>query len=99
VAGLGTALVYRSRPLTANTCEYDIWSLAIRPEGETVPRAVEGMGEPWESHWFVHQDVSNIERQQIGLRTDGFGATRLSPTLETLISNWHLALDRKLQGA
>jgi len=99
VAGLGTALVYRSRPLTANSCEYDIWSLSIRAEDEAIPRAVEGMGAPWENHWFVHQDVSNIELQQIGLRTDGFGATRLSPLLEAMISNWHVALDRKLKGS
>ena len=99
VAGLGTALIYRSRPLTPNSCEYDIWSLSIRGEGEVIPRAVEGMGAPWKDHWFVHQDVSNIELQQIGLRTDGFGATRLSPRLEAMISNWHLALDRRLVAA
>jgi Ring hydroxylating alpha subunit (catalytic domain) len=97
VAGLGTALIYRSRPLTPNSCEYDIWSLSIRAEGEAIPRAIEGMGAPWENHWFVHQDVSNIELQQIGLRTDGYGATRLSPRLEAMISNWHRALDRRLE--
>jgi phenylpropionate dioxygenase-like ring-hydroxylating dioxygenase large terminal subunit len=96
VAGQGTALIYRSRPLTANSCEYDIFSLAIRSEGEVIPRAFEGMGAPWKEHWFVHQDVSNIERQQIGLRTDGYGSTRLSPGLEALICNWHMALDGRL---
>ncbi len=90
-------MVYRSRPMTPNTCEYDIWSLSIRPEGEVIPRAIEGLGAPWGEHWFVHQDISTLELHQIGLRTDGYEATRLSPRLEALICNWHLALDRKLK--
>jgi len=95
---LGEALVYRSRPhpTDPNRCYYDFWSLSIPPEGAPVKRALEGQGPPWDDLWFVHQDASNIERQQIGLRTMGHKANRLAPDLERMIINWHARLDQVL---
>jgi hypothetical protein len=73
--------------------------LEIPPAGTPEKRAVEGQGPAWEDLWFPQQDVSNIERQQIGLRTRGHQANMLAPELERMIANWHGALDRALAVA
>jgi hypothetical protein len=93
---VGSVLLYRSRPTGPDTCLYDFWSLSIPPDGTPVTRPVEGVGPDLADLWFVQQDVSNVERQQIGLHTEAFRGMRLAPYLENMISNWHQALDRKL---
>jgi nitrite reductase/ring-hydroxylating ferredoxin subunit len=98
IAGIfmGNAFAYRSRPTGPETCEYDFWAMSIPPEGTPVTRPVEGEGPDWDDLWFVHQDVSNIERQQVGLHADGLTELRASPYLDKMIINWHQALDRVL---
>ena len=61
---------YRIRPLTPETCLFEIWSLVLRPDGEDydTPKAPTML--PYDSEQFPEipmQDYSNLPRQQRGL--------------------------------
>lgn len=97
------SLAYRSRPYRNDPewCRFEVWSL------ETFPAGDEPRGRPrverydrGDDHWGLipRQDFSNIERQQRGLHTPGFEASRLATDWERLISNMHEELDRHLAG-
>jgi len=98
VVQLGCALAYRARPhpTDPNKCIYDFWALEIPPEGTPVtrPQIAAEDAPTWDDLWFVQQDASNIERMQIGLRTNGHKFNRLGPDLERMIINWHLHVDQ-----
>jgi hypothetical protein len=46
--------------------------------------------------WIVQQDKGNIERQQVGLRTQSYKENRLAINYEETISAFHLHLDQVL---
>jgi len=92
---------YRIRPLTAETCLFEIWSLLLRPENEPfdTPKAPTML--PYDSPEFPEipmQDYSNLPRQQQGLHAGNFRFMRLSREQEGMISNYHRLIDGYLAG-
>jgi phenylpropionate dioxygenase-like ring-hydroxylating dioxygenase large terminal subunit len=98
----GNATLYRCRPLTPETCLYELWSTTLFPADEqpapvrTTPVPI-AHDDPW---WpqIPAQDFSNIPRQQQGLHSRGFEFMRLSRNIEGLISNTHRLIDGYLAG-
>ena len=92
---------YRVRPLTPETCFFEIWSLTHIAEGRKHEVPLEPTVLPYDSADFPpipRQDFSNIPLQQKGLRNDGFEFMRLSPHVEGLVSNYNRVLDGYLKG-
>ena len=92
---------YRIRPLTAETCLFEIWSLVLRPDDEPydTPKAPTML--PYDSPEFPEipmQDYSNLPRQQRGLHAGGFQHMRLSREQEGMISNYQRLVDGYLAG-
>jgi nitrite reductase/ring-hydroxylating ferredoxin subunit len=92
---------YRIRPLTPETCLFEIWSLALRPEGEAYETPREPTVLPYNSDQFPEiprQDYYNLPLQQLGLHAGGFTHMRLSHSHEGLISNYQRLIDGYLAG-
>ena len=92
---------YRIRPLTPETCFFEIWSLTMFPEGEEPAPPMEPTVLPYNSQDFPpipRQDYSNIPIQQKGLHADGFEYMRLSKDVEGLISNYQRIIDGYIAG-
>ena len=92
----GAMSAYRIRPLTPETCLFEIWSLVLRPDGEPfdTPKAPTML--PYDSEQFPEipmQDYSNLPRQQLGLHAGGFQNMRLSHEQEGMISNYQRLID------
>ena len=90
---------YRIRPLTAETCFFEIWSLVLRPENEPYDTPSEPTVLPYDSVKFPEipmQDYSNLPIQQLGLHN--FKEMRLSHSWEGLISNYQRLVDGFLGG-
>lgn len=85
---------YRIRPLTAETCLFEIWSLVLRPEDEVFDTPSEPTMLPYDSRDFPEipqQDYSNLPIQQLGLHN--IERMRLSHTHEGMISNYQRLID------
>jgi hypothetical protein len=92
---------YRIRPLTPETCFFEIWSLVLRPEGEDYETPTEPIILPHDSREFPEipqQDYSNLPLQQLGLHAGEFAHMRLSKQYEGLISNYQRLIDGYLAG-
>jgi phenylpropionate dioxygenase-like ring-hydroxylating dioxygenase large terminal subunit len=92
---------YRVRPLTPETCFYEIWSLVLRPDDEPYDTPTEPTILPYNSPDFPEiprQDYSNLPRQQLGLHAGNFKYMRLSKDLEGMISNYQRLIDGYLAG-
>jgi nitrite reductase/ring-hydroxylating ferredoxin subunit len=92
---------YRIRPLTPETCLFEIWSLAFQPDDETRERVTEPTHLPYDSEDFPQipqQDYSNLPLQQRGLHAGGFEHMRLSHKVEGMISNYQRLIDGYLSG-
>ena len=90
---------YRVRPLTPETCFFEIWSLVLRPENEAFETPSEPTVLPFDSEKFPEipmQDYSNLPIQQLGLHN--FKEMRLSHSWEGLISNYQRLVDGFLGG-
>jgi phenylpropionate dioxygenase-like ring-hydroxylating dioxygenase large terminal subunit len=90
---------YRIRPLTPETCFFEIWSLVIRPESETYDTPLEPTIIPHNSDKFPEiprQDYSNLPVQQLGLHD--LKHLRLAREHEGMISNYQRLLDGYLAG-
>lgn len=91
---------YRIRPLTAETCFFELWSLDFIADGEIeTPKAPTIL--PHDSEQFPEiprQDYSNLPRQQQGLHAEGFEHMRLSHQYEGMISNYQRLIDGYLAG-
>jgi nitrite reductase/ring-hydroxylating ferredoxin subunit len=93
---------YRIRPLTAETCLFEIWSLTQFPEGQEPEPPKEPIILPFDSQDFPmipRQDYSNIPIQQKGMHSEGFEHMRLSKDREGLISNYQRVIDAHLAKA
>ena len=91
---------YRIRPLTPETCLFEIWSLAFLPDDEQRARVLPKML-PHDSQEFPEiprQDYSNLPLQQRGLHAGGFQYMRLSNKVEGMISNYQRLIDGYLAG-
>jgi phenylpropionate dioxygenase-like ring-hydroxylating dioxygenase large terminal subunit len=67
---LGAMSGYRIRPISPETCFFELWSLVIRPEGEAYDTPTEPTILPHDSSKFPEiprQDYANLPRQQLGL--------------------------------
>ena len=92
---------YRIRPLTAETCFYEIWSLVQRPDDEEFDTPTEPTVLPYDSVDFPEvprQDYTNLPVQQLGLHADAFKYMRLSRELEGTISNHQRLIDGYIAG-
>jgi len=90
---------YRIRPLTAETCLFEIWSLVLRPEDEAYETPSQPTMLAYDSKDFPEipqQDYSNLPIQQLGLHN--FEHMRLSHTHEGMISNYHRLIDGYIAG-
>jgi phenylpropionate dioxygenase-like ring-hydroxylating dioxygenase large terminal subunit len=97
----GAMSSYRIRPLTAETCLFEIWSLVLRPEDEPFEVPREATLLPYDSAAFPEiprQDYANLPRQQLGLHAGGFTHMRLSSRVEGQISNYQRLIDGYLAG-
>ena len=92
---------YRIRPLTAETCLFEIWSLALLPDDDARLSVTEPIILPYDSQAFPEiprQDYSNLPLQQEGLHGGGFEFMRLARSVEGLISNYQRLIDGYLRG-
>ena len=98
----GNAMMYRSRPDGAdpNRCIFEIYSTKTYPAAVKPPRAVvqrvTDTGDPQQVRLIPRQDLSNIPRMQLGLRSGGVRQTWLASNQEKIILNMHQELDRFL---
>lgn len=98
----GNCLAYRVRPYQDDPERtlFDVWSLTTYPEGQEPERAeLKGLFDKDDvENWGLipRQDFSNIERQQRGLHSHSFEASRLSAVYEKSIANMHQELDRHI---
>jgi len=89
---------YRIRPLTPETCLFEIWSLVLRPDDEAFETPDQPTVLPYDSADFPEiprQDYSNLPLQQLGLHN--FDEMRLSHTHEGMISNYQRLIDGYLR--
>lgn len=87
---------YRIRPLTPETCFFEIWSLVLRPEGEAYETPKGPTVLPHDSPDFPEiprQDYSNLPLQQLGLHAGEFDFMRLGKENEGMISNYQRLID------
>jgi hypothetical protein len=92
---------YRIRPLSPESCLFEIWSLTLFPDGQEPEVLMEPVVLPYDSKDFPpipQQDYSNIPLQQKGLRSHGFESMRLATDIEGLISNYQRIIDGYLVG-
>jgi len=92
---------YRVRPLTPETCYFEIWSLVLRPDDEPYDTPSEPTVLPYNSDKFPaipRQDYSNLPLQQLGLHAGNFKYMRLSRQKEGMISNYQRLVDGYLAG-
>jgi carnitine monooxygenase subunit len=92
---------YRIRPLTPETCLFEIWSLAFMPDDDKRKRVTAPTQLPYDSKDFPpipQQDYSNLPLQQLGLHAKGFKYMRLSKQVEGMISNYQRLIDGYLAG-
>ncbi len=92
---------YRIRPLGPESCLFEIWSLALMPEGEQRERPVAPVPKSYDDQSFpeiARQDYSNLPLQQLGLHAKGFDYMRLSKDIEGTISNFQRLVDGYLKG-
>ncbi|HET8711850.1 MAG TPA: hypothetical protein VFM32_10760, partial [Spongiibacteraceae bacterium] len=92
---------YRVRPLGAESCLFEIWSLTLFPEGEEPKAPMEPIVLPYNSPDFPtipKQDYSNIPIQQKGLHAQGFEFLRLAKDIEGLVSNYQRIIDGYISG-
>jgi carnitine monooxygenase subunit len=96
---MGAMSSYRIRPLTPETCFFEIWSLVIRPEGEAFETPTEPTILPYDSQKFPEiprQDYYNLPLQQLGLHD--LQHLRLATRHEGMISNYQRLVDGYLAG-
>jgi phenylpropionate dioxygenase-like ring-hydroxylating dioxygenase large terminal subunit len=98
---LGAMSSYRIRPLTPETCFFEIWSLVLRPEDEPFETPKQPTVLPYDSQDYPEiprQDYSNLPLQQLGLHAENFKHMRLSNSEEGMISNYQRLIDGYLAG-
>ena len=100
----GNAMMYRARPLGTdpNSCIFEIYSTKTYPAALKPPRAVvqhvTDIDDPEQILRIPRQDLSNIPRMQLGLRSGGMRQTWLANNHEKIILNMHQELDRYLRS-
>ena len=100
---MGAMASYRIRPLTPETCLFEIWNLVIRPDDEAYDTPKEPTMLPFDSQDFPEiprQDYSNLPIQQTGLHNLDF--MRIGNGIgnggEGMISNYQRLIDGYIAG-
>jgi len=96
-----SASVYRIRPVSPESCLFELWSLTRYPPGqEPVPPPKPVPMLPDDPRWppIPAQDFSNLPIQQKALHNRGFQFMRLSDKVEGMISNYQRVVDGYLAG-
>ncbi len=100
----GAMSSYRIRPLTAETCFFEIWSLVLPEEGQEFDTPTEPTVLPYNSQEFPEiprQDYANLPIQQLGLHNLQFmrlGKGGEGQPGEGMISNYQRVIDGYLAG-
>jgi len=97
----GCMASYRIRPMTPQTCLFEIWSLIPVPDGDNYksPKSPTVLAHDDPSYpEIVRQDYSNMPMQQRGLASGAIEFQRLSASHEGCISNWQRLIDGYLAG-
>lgn len=92
---------YRIRPLTAETCLFEIWSLTHKAPSDDHVAPKEPTVLPYNSLDFPtipQQDYANIPEQQKGLHAHGLEFIRIGREVEGLISNYQRIIDGFIDG-
>ena len=100
------ALVYRVRPNgnDPDTCIFDVWSLQRYASGAEpkLNRRIYHGPDDWRHVGDVSpvlmQDFSNMAAVQQGMKSRGFPGCRTSPLQESMIPNFHRAIEDYLAG-
>jgi phenylpropionate dioxygenase-like ring-hydroxylating dioxygenase large terminal subunit len=99
------SLAYRFRPHNDDPewTRFEVWSLTTYPEGLEPESKLVLQGRfagDDADHWGLipRQDISNMERQQRGIRSVSYQGHRLATEWESVISHMHQELDRYLIG-
>jgi hypothetical protein len=100
---MGAMASYRIRPLTPETCLFEIWNLVIRPEDEAYDTPKGPTMLPYDSGDFPEiprQDYSNLPIQQTGLHN--LDVMRIGSGIgmggEGMISNYQRLIDGYIAG-
>jgi phenylpropionate dioxygenase-like ring-hydroxylating dioxygenase large terminal subunit len=96
-----SASSYRIRPLTEETCLFELWSLTRYPKGEEPgPLPIPTPQPPDHPQWppIPAQDYSNLPIQQAALHNPSFKFMRLSDKVEGMIGNYQRLIDGYLGG-
>jgi carnitine monooxygenase subunit len=96
----GCMASYRIRPLTPETCLFEIWSLVPVPAGEAYVSPKRPTILPHDSPDYPlipRQDYANLPEQQRGLQTGEIEYQRLSASHEGAISNFERLIDGYLE--
>jgi hypothetical protein len=97
----GCMASYRIRPLSAESCLFEIWSLVLIPEGEPYESPKQPTMLPYDSPEYpliVRQDYANMPNQQVGLRSGEIEHQRIAKLHEGIISNFERLIDGYLGG-
>jgi phenylpropionate dioxygenase-like ring-hydroxylating dioxygenase large terminal subunit len=97
----GCMASYRIRPITAETCLFEIWLLVLAPEGEPYASPKDPTMLAYDSPEYpliVRQDFANLPNQQIGLRSGEIAHQRIAKLHEGIISNFERLIDGHLAG-
>ncbi len=95
----GNTVFYRAlpHPTDPNRCTFEIRSTRTYGADETSARAeVEEVTDPMQVGLIPRQDLANLPRIQVGLRSRAMQQTWLASNQEKLILNMHRELDRYL---
>ena len=98
----GNMASYRIRPLTPETCLFEMWTLSLYPDEAhqgrlTAPEPGTHLDDDVPP--IPKQDYGNLPLQQLGLHAKGFEYMRLSKEIEGLISNYQRLIDGFIEGA
>jgi phenylpropionate dioxygenase-like ring-hydroxylating dioxygenase large terminal subunit len=97
----GCMASYRIRPLTSETCRFEIWSLIPATNDgahETPRRPTELPHDSPDYPLIVRQDYANMPRQQQGLSSGEIEYQRIGTLHEGIISNFERLIDGYLAG-
>jgi len=102
VPWFGNAWIGRTRPISAEKCYFDMWSVTLQPESRPAKRPEHlGYFRPDDTkNWLIvpRQDYGNVEPQQRAMRTFGFDELHLSNKWEININELHREIDQYLAG-
>jgi carnitine monooxygenase subunit len=101
IVAYGNAVLFRVRPVAAESSLFEIWRLTHMPDTEEHEPVQEALYMDMDdTRWslVLRQDFWNLPRQQEGAHFPGFEFMRLSREVEGKISSLHRTIDAYLAG-